>query len=135
VTVAVLLVTHRALGRDLIAIASRIYGTCPAPMDCLEVPYEAETGHLIAAGERLVDALDQGDGVLVLTDLYGSTPANLAVALIPRHPRLRVLSGVNLPMLVRALKYCCLDLDQVAEKALTGGRDGVILCHGRPTGG
>lgn len=134
-TVGVLLVTHRALGRDLIAIATRIYGTCPAPLDCLEVPYEASGTQMIAEGERLADALDQGDGVLVLTDLYGSTPANLAVALIPRHPRLRVLSGVNLPMLVRALNYCALDLEQVAEKALTGGRDGVILCNAGGEGG
>ena len=71
---------------------------------------------------------DRGDGVLVLTDLYGSTPANLAVALGDRHDRIRVLAGANLPMLVRALSYAGLELDQLVDKALTGGRDGVLRC-------
>ena len=68
-----------------------------------------------------------GDGVLVLTDLYGSTPSNIACKL-RRHGHVRVVSGVNLPMLIRVLNYPDLDLDSLKEKALSGGRDGVLSC-------
>ena len=130
-SVAILLITHRPLGHELLGVATTIFGGCPTPADCLDVESDAPREHVLADGERLADALDQGDGVLVLTDLYGSTPANIAIGLISRHPRLRVLAGVNLPMLVRALNYAELDLDRVVEKALTGGRDGIVLCAGR----
>jgi PTS system ascorbate-specific IIA component len=131
VSVAILLVTHRPLGHDLLRVASAIFGRCPAPADCLDVDSDAPRERVLADGERLARALDEGDGVLVLTDLYGSTPANIAVGLIARHPRLRVLAGVNLPMLVRALNYAELDLDRLVEKALTGGRDGILVCSDR----
>jgi mannose PTS system EIIA component len=87
---------------------------------------------LLEDAQRRADILDEGDGVLVLTDLYGSTPANLAVALGQRREHVRVLAGVNLPMLVRALSYAVLDLDQLVDKALDGGRDGVLRCGARP---
>ena len=54
------------------------------------------------------------------------------MALADRRDRIRVLAGVNLPMLVRALSYAALDLDQLADKALTGARDGVLACGARP---
>jgi PTS system mannose-specific IIA component len=75
-----------------------------------------------------VAALDDGDGVLVLTDLFGSTPANIAASLQAR-AGVRTLSGVNLPMVVRVLNYSDLPLDALAEKAFGGGRDGVMYCR------
>jgi len=131
VSVGILLITHSPLGADLLRIATGIFGACPAPAEALEVENDAPCDPLLAHAERLVSRLDTGDGVLVLTDIYGSTPANLAVDLLGRRERIRVLAGVNLPMLVRALNYAELDLDSVAEKALTGGRDGVCLCARR----
>lgn len=94
-------------------------------MDVIDdMPCEA----LLEQALHRLETLDQGEGVLVLTDLYGSTPANVAVALLGEYGRLRVIAGVNLPMLLRALNYASSDLDTVAEKALQGGRGGVLLC-------
>ncbi len=130
-SVGILLITHGALGSELLRIASGIFGTCPARADALGVENDAPCDPLLEDAEQRAARLDEGDGVLVLTDLYGSTPANLAVALRDRRDRVRVLAGVNLPMLVRALSYTALDLDQLVEKALMGGRDGVLLCCAR----
>ena len=69
--------------------------------------------------------------MLVLTDMYGSTPSNIAVGL-QREGRVDVVAGVNLPMLVRVLNYPFLDLATLAAKALSGGRDGIMPCK-RPT--
>jgi PTS system ascorbate-specific IIA component len=132
VSVGLLLITHQHLGSVLLGIATGIFGACPARAQALEVANDAPCGPLLTEAERLVDRLDEGDGVLVLTDLFGSTPANLAVSLLGRREGLRVLAGVNLPMLVRALNYAALPLDDLADRALAGGRDGVRPCHPVP---
>ncbi len=127
-TVGLLLITHQPLGGDLLRVATAIYGTRPARAEALEVENDAPGEQVLAQAQGLAQQLDEGDGLLVLTDLYGATPANLALALRDRHPRTRVVAGVNLPMLLRALTYAGLDLDSVVEKALAGGRDGVCRC-------
>lgn len=130
-SVGLLLITHQPLGSDLVGIATRILGDRPAGLEAMEVVNDVPCEDLLADARRRLERLDGGDGVLVLTDLYGSTPANVAVALLTNPERLRVIAGVNLPMLLRALNYAELDLDAVAEKALQGGRNGVVLCSPR----
>ncbi len=130
-SVGVLLITHEPLGSDLMRIASGILGGRPPGIEAMEVVNDAPCEVLTDEAERRLERLDAGDGVLILTDLYGSTPANISVALLAGNDRLRVIAGVNLPMLLRALNYASLDLDAVAEKALHGGRDGVLLCARR----
>ena len=75
----------------------------------------------------MIEQLDQGDGVLILTDMYGSTPGNIACAL-GQNNRVAVVAGLNLPMLVRVLNYPQLDLHTLAEKAESGGRIGIVPC-------
>ena len=72
--------------------------------------------------------IDQGDGTLILTDMYGSTPSNIACGASERHD-IRIISGLNLPMLIRVLNYPHLNLNELEQKAITGGQDGVISCH------
>lgn len=129
-SVGLLLITHRPLAGDLLRIASEILGACPPDVEACEVVNDTPRERSIEECLRRLDRLDQGDGVLVLTDLYGSTPANIAAALPSLRPNVRVLAGVNLPMLLRALNYAFEDLDAVADKALQGGRDGVRACEG-----
>lgn len=128
-SVGVLIMTHRPLAGDLLQIASEILGGPPPGVEALEVINDTPRERLIVDALGGVARLDQGDGVLLLTDLYGATPANVAVALLDQQPQLRVLAGVNLPMLLRALNYAHLELDAVVEKALQGGRDGVRVCQ------
>lgn len=129
-SVGLLLITHGPLGADLLRIATQIFGACPAPVEALDLVNDTPRDLAVEQALRCTERLDQGDGVLVLTDLYGATPANVATALLDRRDGLRLLAGVNLPMLLRALNYAALDLDSVTERALHGGRDGVLLCSG-----
>ena len=131
-SVGILLITHAGLGSALLRIATDIFGTCPARAEALDVANDTPCDQVLAEAERRAGQLDEGDGVLVLTDLYGATPANQAVALLGRRDRIRVLAGVNLPMLLRALSYASLDLDALADKAYDGGRDGVRRCTPPP---
>jgi PTS system ascorbate-specific IIA component len=125
------MITHQPFGADLLRVAAAILGGPPPGIEAMEVVNDVPCEILAAQAAERLDRLDAGEGVLILTDLYGSTPANVAVSLLALHERLRVIAGLNLPMLLRALTYASLDLDTVAEKALQGGRDGVVLCSRR----
>jgi PTS system ascorbate-specific IIA component len=135
-SVGLLIITHEAIGGTLLAAATRMLGQCPMVADTLSITEESERDQLQIRALRMAERLDSGDGVLVLTDLYGSTPANIARTL-GEAPAVRVLTGVNLPMLVRVLNYPDLPLEELAAKAESGGRDGVLMCPGDegPSGG
>jgi len=126
-SVGLLIITHKGIGSSLLATATRILGTCPLSAATLSVTEEAERDQLQQQAFQMAEQLDTGDGLLVLTDLFGSTPANIARNLHSQ-PAVRVLTGVNLPMLVRALNYPTLPLAEIAAKAESGGRDGVLIC-------
>ena len=83
--------------------------------------------HLLEQARRTCEKLDQGDGVLVLTDMFGSTPSNIANRLLGEST-IQVVAGINLPMLVRVLNYPSLNLHKMVNKALSGGHDGILLC-------
>jgi PTS system ascorbate-specific IIA component len=127
-TVGLLLVTHNQIGADLLAAATTMLGMCPLATEVLPVAQNSEPRALLARARQLVEALDQGEGVLVLTDIYGSTPSNIACSLLDGAHRVQAVAGLNLPMLIRALNYPRLSLDEIAGKALSGGKDGVLLC-------
>jgi PTS system ascorbate-specific IIA component len=80
---------------------------------------------MLPQAQDLVQQLDEGDGVLVLTDIYGATPGNIALRLLAPG-KVEGVAGVNLPMLIRALTYREHGLAAAVEKALSGGTEGVI---------
>jgi PTS system ascorbate-specific IIA component len=122
--VSLLVITHDEVGAALIATATRTLGRCPMPVELMRVSDDCNPDILIAKGRELVDRLDVGAGVLVLTDLYGSTPSNVSMRLNDPN-RVRVVAGINLPMLIRVLNYAELPLKELVDKAVTGGRDGI----------
>ena len=126
-SVGLLLITHNRIGAELLSTATRMLGTCPLTARVLAVSERDDPDGLSATALNLVAALDDGSGVLVLTDLFGATPANVATGLAGRC-NVRVIAGVSLPMLVRVLNYPRLGLAEIAEKARSGGRDGVLPC-------
>ena len=73
----------------------------------------------------MIKLVDTGRGVLILTDIYGATPSNLAIKLL-EPGRIEGIAGVNLPMLLRALTYRDKDMDTLVTRAIAGGRDGVL---------
>ncbi len=128
-SVGLLIITHGEIGRSLLATATRIFGgRCPLAVAVLSVHEEIQRDELRAQAVQLREQVDSGNGVLVLTDLFGATPANLAQELRSQGKTL-VLTGMNLPMLVRLFNYANLPLEALSAKAERGGRDGVILCR------
>ena len=123
-----LLITHGNIGRDMLDTVTEILGTCPLHAEILAIHADSDPDKLLETADHLCAKLEQGGGVLVLTDLYGSTPSNIATRLLDRH-ELRVISGVNIPMLIRILNYPEMKLQALCEKALNGARDGIIVSN------
>jgi PTS system ascorbate-specific IIA component len=128
-SVALLLITHDTLGADLVHTATKMLGRCPLETATLTVTLDGDPDLLQSQAQGMLEAMDQGDGVLVMTDMYGSTPSNIANRLLAGH-HAAVVAGLNLPMLVRVLNYAGLDLAALSEKARSGGCDGIIVCNG-----
>jgi PTS system ascorbate-specific IIA component len=127
-SVGLLIVTHGRLGDDLLNTATQMLGVCPLATAVLPVAFDCDPDAILAKAERLVGELnDQDNGVLILTDIYGSTPSNIINRLHGHYP-VQIVAGINVPMLVRVLNYPRLSLDELAAKALSGGRDGIVLC-------
>jgi len=125
-TVGILLITHTGLGHSLLRSARAILAAEPALAEAIDVPGDCDPDAIFEQALAACRRLDSGDGILVLTDLYGSTPSNIAGRLTEHHNVL-VLAGVNLPMLVRALNYRSSPLAELAEKAIHGARDGMVI--------
>lgn len=125
-SVGLLLVTHNRIGEELLHTACATLGLCPLKTRSLEVVQDSDPDRLLQDCEQLVRELDQGDGILVLTDAFGSTPSNIAMRL-GRRPGVAVVSGLNLPMLLRVMNYPQLRLEELQLKAVSGGQDGVLL--------
>ncbi|MFL6593643.1 MAG: PTS sugar transporter subunit IIA [Luteimonas sp.] len=124
--VGVLLITHEGVGSTLLAAATRLLGRLPLRAEALEVPYDADSGRLLPIASAALRRVDDGAGVLVLTDLYGATPSNLAAEVALLGTDVRRVSAVNLPMLLRIMNYADLDLEALPAVAAAGGRNGVI---------
>jgi len=126
-TVSVILITHGGVGDALKDAASETYGTLPMTVTSVSFDNTDDPDSFMPQVKRLVDQMDEGDGVLILTDLFGATPSNIARN-IQDHAGIHVIAGLNLPMLLRVLNYPQLPLDQLAEKAISGGKEGVCEC-------
>jgi PTS system ascorbate-specific IIA component len=122
--IGILIVSHGAFGESLIHSASHVLGKRPLYLRQLGVTVHDDPDALIPLAEDLIRFLDQGEGVLVLTDIYGATPSNIASRLL-RPGRVEGLAGVNLPMLIRALTYRNEALAAMRDKALEGATEGV----------
>lgn len=126
-SVGVLLITHSGIGSALLSVAQRLLNPLPLRTEALEVPFDADLDSLLPAASAALRRVDDGDGVLVLTDLYGASPSNLAARVARLGTPVRRVSALNLPMLLRVMNYAELELDQLPAVAAAGGRNGVIL--------
>ncbi len=124
-SVSVLIITHDDIGDSLIRSAHKTLSDLPLPITSVTVSGDTDPEHLLPKLEQFVHNCHFDDGLLVLTDLYGSTPSNIAMKL-QQCCEVEVVSGVNLPMLIRVLNYPLLGLHELACKALDGGRCGIV---------
>jgi PTS system ascorbate-specific IIA component len=127
-TIGLLLITHSRIGEAILETAGKMLEGAPLGVENLPVATDSNPDELMAQANDLINRLDHGHGVLVFTDMYGSTPSNIACKLAVKG-RVNVISGINLPMLIRTLNYQTMDLDALTEKAVSGGREGIICCE------
>ena len=123
--IGILIITHGTLGESLIHCASHVLNKRPPRVKQLGVTAQDDPALLLPQATTLVRELDDGSGVLILSDMYGGTPSNMASKLVTPG-RVEAVAGVNLPMLVRVLTYRDRDLQTIVTKAISGGCDGVV---------
>jgi mannose PTS system EIIA component len=123
--IGILIISHGALGESLIHAASHVMGKRPLRVRQIGITMHDDPEAILPHARDFVRELDGGDGVLVLTDIYGATPGNIATRLLETG-RVAGIAGVNLPMLIRALTYRNEPLASVVAKARSGGVDGVV---------
>ena len=133
--IGVLILAHAPLASALAASASHVYSCAPeraeSQVRVLDVMPDAEVAATVEHARALAAQVNDGSGVLVLTDIFGSTPGNVA-ARLAESGRVAVVAGVNLPMLLRALCYRDGVLADTVEKALAGGIQGVLQIAATP---
>jgi PTS system mannose-specific IIA component len=129
-SVGLLIITHSPLGGATLAAASGTLGSTPLPVAVLDITPDDDPQQQQQRAEALLLQLDEGDGVLILTDLYGATPSNIASRLLQQERKVCLLSGLSLPMLIRTMNYPDLPLEELAQKAQSGAHDGILLQPG-----
>ena len=127
-TVNVLIITHNNVGKALLSAAINTLGFCPLTAEVLSIQDDCDPDKTILQAKKTIETLDQGEGVLILTDIFGSTPSNIACAL-SNEENVQIISGINLPMLIRVLNYPNLELEELVVKAVSGGKEGIMNCN------
>jgi len=123
--IGVLLISHGAIGETLLASAEQILGAKQSQVAALGVSRTDDPGTVLARARQLAAQLDDGAGLLVLTDMFGATPCNVASRLLA-DGRVEGVSGISLPMLVRVLSGRNGSLPAAVQRALSGGAEGVV---------
>ena len=123
--VGVILVTHGQFGLHLLEAAQTILGP---QQQCAHIAVEGavDMATLLADLKGAVKRLETGDGVIILTDMFGGTPSNIGLSLL-QPGKVDVLTGVNLPMLLRILGMRDQELTQLAQNAKSAGIQGIVL--------
>jgi PTS system mannose-specific IIA component len=123
--IGILLITHDTLGESLLQCASHVLNKRPDQVIQLGVAAGDDPTDLLPLANKLLKLVDTGEGVLVITDIFGASPANLAAKLL-KPGKVEGLAGANLPMLLRAINYRDKGMETLLARATTGARDGVL---------
>jgi PTS system ascorbate-specific IIA component len=128
--IGILLLTHAPLGNAFIEAATHVFRGRPERMEAIDVCADQDPAEVAALAKEAIHRIDDGSGVLVMTDVMGGTPSNCTLRLCnPGH--VEVIAGISLPMLLRALTYRTDTLDVVVEMALAGGQSGAVRVDNR----
>lgn len=123
--IGILLITHGSYGEALVQNACHVLNKRPLQLNQLGLSAQDDPLDLLPLARQMLHLVDDGDGVLLLSDLFGATPSNLALKLLDPG-RVEGLTGVNLPMLLRALNYRDKGMTTLLVRARDGGRDGIL---------
>jgi PTS system mannose-specific IIA component len=123
--IGILLVTHGTLGDTLLDCASHILGKRPEQASSVNIIGHARQEEVNPVLRARLAELEQGEGVLILADIFGATPCNCVTEVLVAG-KVEAVAGVNLPMLIKALTYRYLTLPELAAKAVSGGMEGIF---------
>jgi PTS system ascorbate-specific IIA component len=123
--IGILIVTHGEIGTSLLDSASQILGSRPAQISTLSVWRQDDPDDLVLRARELMEQIEAGDGVLILTDIFGATPGNVVSKLL-QDGKVEGVSGVSLPMLLRVLTGRDGSLAAAVQRALSGGAEGLV---------
>ena len=126
--IGILLITHGTFGESLIQNVCHVLNKRPQLIAQIGIAAQDDPQEILPIAKQLLEQVDGGEGVLVMTDILGATPSNIALKLL-EPGRIEGIAGVSLPMLLRALTYRKNGMETLMEKAISGGRDGVINMH------
>ena len=124
-SVAMLLITHGQLGAQMLSRTEANLGPTCRPVCCVSVAPQDDPDSVYQTAIDRLQQLDTSDGVLIVSDLFGATPANIGLRLA-RRPGVRCIHGLNMAMLVRAQNYPDLPIGELVGRMLEGGRLGVM---------
>ena len=123
--VGILLITHAPLGQAFLAAVAHMFSGQPERIEAIDVIADQEPFEVNARALEAIARLDDGSGVLVMTDVMGGTPSNCC-HMLTMAGKVEVIAGVSLPMLMRAITYRQGDLNTMVEKALSGAKTGAM---------
>jgi PTS system ascorbate-specific IIA component len=123
--ISILLITHGELGKSLIECATHVLGNKPLFLESLSIENDCTHESMFKQISERINLLDQGDGVLILTDIFGATPCNIITKII-KPGKVSAIAGVNLSMLIRTISYRNESFDSLISKAIQGAQDGII---------
>ena len=123
--VGILIITHSDIGKQLLLTAISVFGQNPFQVELLSVDNFDQPNDMKQLAEKYVNFLDKGRGVLVLTDVIGTTPSNIASSI--EHKNIKIVAGLNLSMILNVFNYPGETLDQLSKKAIEGGAEGVSV--------
>jgi len=103
--VGILLITHEGIGAPMLKVATRLLGKLPLASESFELDYDQSPEQALPEASAALRRVDQGDGVLVLVDVYGASPSRLAARVAELGTPVRRVAGLSLPMLLRSFNY------------------------------
>jgi PTS system ascorbate-specific IIA component len=128
--VGILLLTHAPLGQAFMAAVAHVFRAPTEQFEAIDVTADQDLGEVNALAKEAIARLDDGTGVLVITDIKGGTPSNCCNSLADAG-HVEVIAGISLPMLLRAITYRRDTLDVVVEMALAGAQSGAVRVDNR----
>jgi len=128
----IVIVAHTPIASAMLAFAEHTFGVLPERVRAVDIPPHEDTKASFDRVMKAAYAVNTGNGVLILADVMGATPANVASRLEALGPLsglnapVIVLAGLNLPMLMRCISHRGEGLEELAQKALAGGQHGIL---------
>jgi PTS system mannose-specific IIA component len=128
----ILIIAHTPIASAMLSFAEHVYGSIPGHIQAVDIPAHEDAKISFERVLAAAKAVETHGELLVLTDVMGATPANVASRLMSQQSsagmklKVQILAGLNLPMLMRAVSYKDDALDLLTQKTLQGGQNGIL---------